>query len=554
MKATRLFIGLIGAALVLAGLALGYLWFFCRIYVPPDKMAVLIRKVGQPLPPGQKIAEAGQKGIQRDTLGPGRYFINPWTTEYELHDLIEVPAGNPQTWREVFEAGRPEFQVPRIVGAWPKVGVVTSLVGKLGDSTQRVVEEGYQGILRQVLTPGTYRLNPYAYKVELVDAVVVPLGCVGVVTSQLGEMPGVEVVTETAIGPDGTPVPGERRTIQKLAEPGQRGVLRSVLQPGIYYLNPYVEKVDIVQIGYNQLSQVRGEELYEQIAFPSADGFTIVVDVTVVWGRHPEHTAEMFARMGSVERIREIILSQIRSVCRNIGSDYSSTDFIRGEKREQYQLAVTESLQRVAREKDIEILIALIQSIEVRGGTEEPAGGAQLDLKATIQRGYIAREQELTKQKQRETAEKKAELAAAQAQIEVAREQIRAETRKKVAERLAEGQKQAEEINALRDLEVARIERQIAELDAEKTRVLGNASAQVDQLRNQAEADGKRMLVEAFGSGRAFNLYTFAESFRPESIRLIFAGEGTFWTDLTKLQDAAAMELLRSSTPTPPQK
>ena len=71
------------------------------------------------------------------------------------------------------------------------------------------------------------------------------------------------------------------------------------------------------------------------------------------------------------------------------------------------------------------------------------------------------------------------------------------------------------------------------------------AKAQVEQLKNQAEADGKRMMVQAFGTGNAYNLYTFAESFAPESIRLIFAGEGTFWTDLTKLQDAAAMELLR---------
>lgn len=551
MNAMRFLMGIVGGALMLLAALLGYVWFFCRIYVPPEQMAVLIRKTGQPQASGQKIAEAGQKGIQRDTLGPGRYFINPWITEFELHDLIEVPAGDPKTWREVYETGNPEYQIPRITGSWPKVGVVTSLVGKGTEMAERVVEPGFQGIMRQVLTPGTYRLNPYAYKVELVDAVVVPLGCVGVVTSQLGEMPGTETVVETAIGPDGTPVAGERRTVQKLAEPGQRGVLRGILQPGIYYLNPYVEKVDIVQIGYNQLSHVVEEELQEQIAFPSSDGFTVQVDVTVVWGRHPEFTAEMFARMGSVARIREIILSQIRSVCRNIGSEYSSTDFIRGETREKYQLAVTESLQRVAREKDIEILIALIQSIEVRGGTDTIADGQHLDLRSTIQRGYIAREQDLTKQKQRETAEKRAELAMAKAQIEIAREQVTADTRRKVAEILAEGDKQGEEISAQRDLDVARIERQIALLDAEQTRVLGAARAGVDELRNQAEADGRRMLIEAFGSGRAFNLYTFAERFEPESIRLIFAGEGTFWTDLNRLQDAAALELLRSNRESP---
>ncbi|MEP0846690.1 MAG: hypothetical protein HRF50_07685, partial [Phycisphaerae bacterium] len=193
----------------------------------------------------------------------------------------------------------------------------------------------------------------------------------------------------------------------------------------------------------------------------------------------------------------------------------------------------------------VEILIALIQSIEVHSGAE--VGGKTPDLKSTIQRGFIAREQELTKQKQRETAETKAALAAAQAQIDVAREQINAETRKKVAELMAEGEKRSEEIAAQRDLEVARIERQIAQLDAEQTRVLGTARASVEELKNAAEAAGKQMLVSAFGAGRAYNLYTFAEKFAPESVRLIFAGEGTFWTDLNRLQDVAAMELLKSA-------
>ena len=54
------------------------------------------------------------------------------------------------------------------------------------------------------------------------------------------------------------------------------------------------------------------------------------------------------------------------------------------------------------------------------------------------------------------------------------------------------------------------------------------------------------MLVGAFGSGHAYNLYTFAENFAPESIHLFFAGEGTFWTDLSRMQDIGAAKLLQS--------
>lgn len=544
MTIQRLIAAIVGAALVAGALGLAFAWTFCRVYVAPNQCLVMIRKSGEALPGGQKIAEPGQRGIQREALGPGRYFFWPWLWETELHPVVEVSAGDPATWREVYVAGDPEYQVPRMEGQWPEVGIVTSLAGREWTGETEVVDDGYQGIQRRVLTPGTYRLNPRAYKVEKAPAVVVPLGCVGVVTSQLGRMPGTEVIEEVSIGPDGEPQV-RPRVVQKLADEGERGVVKNVLQPGIYYLNPKIYKVKIVQIGYNQLSQMRTADLGTNIYFPSEDGFTINVEVTVVWGRHPAHTPEMISRLGDVDRIRDIILGQIRSICRNIGSKYVSTDFIQGDKREQYQLAVTETLQRVCRERNIEILIALIQNIEVAGGSTPEGEG--LDLKQTIQRGHIAHEEDLTKQKQRETAKVRADLETAKAAIEVAREQVSAETRKLVAETKAEGQKKAEQIDAQRDLEVAQIERKIAALEADTTRELGKAEADVERMAHQAEADGKRMMVQAFGTGQAYNLYTFAQSFAPESIRLIFAGEGTFWTDLSQMQDAAALELLQTS-------
>ena len=546
MRLGSLIAGIVGLVLILGAVSLAFAWTVCRVYVEPDECLVLVRRSGAPMPAGQKIAEEGQKGIQREALGPGRYFFWPWKWETEKYALIDIAAGDPATWREVWSAGEPDYSIPRVEGQWPEVGVVTSLAGKPWTGTSEVVDEGFQGMQRKVLTPGTYRLNPRAYKVEKVPAVVVPLGCVGVVTSQLGEMPGVETIEEVSIGPDGEPVKGQSKLVQRLAEEGQRGVLKNVLQPGIYYINPKVYQVKIVQIGYNQLAQLRTKDQATNIYFPSEDGFTIEVEVTVVWGRHPSHTPEMISRFGDVDKIRRIILGQIRSICRNIGSEYVSTDFIQGDKREQYQKAVTETLQRVCRERNIEILIALIQNIEVRGGSAVEAEG--LDLKQTIQRGFIAAEEDVTKQKQRETAMVRADLEAARAAIEVAREQITADTRKKAAEIKAEGQKKAEEIDAQRDLEVAQIERKIAELEAEQTRVLGRAETDVERLRNQAEAEGKAMMVQAFGSGQAFNMYMFSQSFAPESIRLIFAGEGTFWTDLTRVQDVAGLELLRSAT------
>ena len=239
MTIKRLITGLIGVALIVAAAGLAFAWTVCRVYVKPNQCLVLIRKTGDPLPAGQKIAEPGQRGIQREALGPGRYFFNPWKWEWEHHDAVMISAGDPATWQEVWQQGDPGSGIAQMQGTWPEVGIVTNLAGKKWDKPDEVVDEDYQGIQRNVLTPGVYRLNPYAYKVEKVPAVIIPLGCVGVVTSQIGKMPGVETIEEISIGPDGEPIKGHAKVVQKLAEEGQRGVLKNVLQPG--YLLPESE-------------------------------------------------------------------------------------------------------------------------------------------------------------------------------------------------------------------------------------------------------------------------------------------------------------------------
>ena len=46
-------------------------------------------------------------------------------------------------------------------------------------------------------------------------------------------------------------------------------------------------------------------------------------------------------------------------------------------------------------------------------------------------------------------------------------------------------------------------------------------------------------------AGQAFNLYTFAENFKPKAINLFFAGDGTFWTDLQSIEKLGAAKILK---------
>ena len=103
------------------------------------------------------------------------------------------------------------------------------------------------------------------------------------------------------------------------------------------------------------------------------------------------------------------------------------------------------------------------------------------------------------------------------------------------------------QIDAQAALEVAAIQQEVAQLEARRTEILGQANADVERFKKDAEAQGYELLVGAFGSGHAYNMYTFAENFQPESIRLFFAGDGTFWTDLSRFEELGAAKLLKTA-------
>ncbi len=550
----RLLPVMIGLLLV-AGAAMGMgAWITFRVYVPEDHCAVLIRKTGDRLPEDQLVAtKPGQRGIQEEVLGPGRHWRNPYTWEYKLEKLTEIPSGNPSTWEwthSLSDAQRDELRTGtfRFKGEFPQIGVVTRKIGKDPKPGQVIVSRasGVKGILREVLTPGTYKINPYVYNVERYPANVIPAGFVGVVTN---------LFAETTDGGGASPdVPSVERggeesdTVRPLAGPGERGTLADVLQPGVYFINPKLQKVTLVEIGFNEYSQIKisDSENY-RISFPSDTGYLIRVGVTVVWGIHPKHAAEIINEFGNVDRVLDKVIGpQLRSICRNIGSTYAARDFIHGEKREKFQQDLTAELQRIGVTKNLEVLIALVREIEVHAPLAGPDGSEVTeDLKRTIQESYIAIEKQITKDKQREAATVRAQLEEEQKKVEIAQETIKADTRVMVANVMAEGEKKAAEIDAQAALDVAGIQEEVAKLDAARIEILGKANADVERMKKEAEAEGYRLLVNAFGSGQAYNLYTFAENFSPESIRLIFAGEGTLWTDLSRFEELGAAKLLR---------
>ena len=560
MKKNLVFAVAVVIAAALAGIGI-YYWFFCRFYVPPEHMAVVTAKNGKTPAPGTLLVERGEKGIWREVLPEGRYFLDP-----VMHDIKIVPAIN----------------IP--IG---KVGVVTSKVGKpLAPGEIIAPGKEYQGVWRDVLTPGVHRLNPEGFKVDIVDAINIPFGYVGVVTAQTGK----------------PAKPGE------FAKAGEKGVLQDVLQPGLYYINPRAYQVNVIEVGMNQVSMTGGSgsvielknrieaasstlnemssntlntqlqmraDMLKSIApeasrsaapalrkyksrkvrssqplmgavsgaaattrpqtpdmvysvggfveFPSRDGFKILMDMTVEFELLPEHIARIYMLYGDLPQVvSKIILPQILSVTRMKGSSYKAQDFIVGAGREIFQNNLRSELEKVLREKSIVVHNAIIRNVTIPQNILKP-----------IQEASLAVEQNLTNYSLQETAKIEAELNEHTALINQKRKEIEQETRKIVAEIAAQQQQSVRMIAAEADLEVAQLQLKRSELDAARSKLKGETEVKVAFLRNNERAQGVEMRAKALGASGVMADLMFVERLNKDvKLQIIYAGEGTLWTDL----------------------
>lgn len=521
-----------------------------RIYVPVGSSLLLQYK--GPLLFGRRVypqdgqladLEKGEIGVIEQMPGPGRHFYCPiWWERKIVEDKIVRPG---------------------------EVAIVTCLVGKnlserpaaaggrdAGDDNSQFLVDGdlgkteYKGILRKVYGPGRYRVNPYAYKFETIKTdiedggtqkkysgwVQISTGFVGVVTNQTDN-----------------PLTGARKGIQPY-----------VLPPGLYPMNPHEQKVDIVEIGYREKTivspvkqdaegnpelDVSGEPVMAStvggIVFPSKDGFTIHMDFTAIWGIMPDEAPHVVEFSGNLEAVENrVVVPLIESICRNEGSKLGAVDLLVGETREDFQDETTRQFEQKLKETGVVLQYGLVRHIYI-----------PQEVRIPIQKKYLADELKLTRDQEQLTARTEANLREAERMVELESQRIKVETEKLVAEKKAEGDRTAAETGAETLKLVAAIAKQTAELDREATVTLGQAEAEAQQLMEQAKANRFKLAVAAFGSGEAFNQWVFASGL-PEDIQLqmLYAGEGTFWTDLKGFTDVMlGRQMQESRSPAQPQ-
>jgi len=573
--------------LVMAGVVgivcVALVWNMIFVYVKPGYMGVVNCKMGKALEPGQILARPGQKGVQEVVLGEGRHFINPLFYDVEVRPCVKIPPG--------------------------KIGVVTSKVGTNRTDKVVVVEEGEKGTWRRVLTPGLHRLNPYGYDVKIADAAVITPGYVGFLTRLQG-----------------------RETTNAFAGPGEKGMLRKILQPGIYYINPEEYRVAAVEIGINQVTFAPPErERYAQstvsapmarqaahagsgramasapyedlqpeqlasareqayrartsqmadwltssysaqqkaeteriirenaasqiaqqgvevrgtgkkaedskrrtpsaITFPSSDGFSISLDATIEWELLPDDVAEVMAEFGDVAAVEDkIIIPQSQSIGRLQGSTFLAKDFLLGERREVFQQVFRQTLMEVGQEKNIVIHSAFIRNIIIPDSLLQP-----------IRERFIAVEKEKTARAWQATKRSAGDLQRERSLIVQRTKEIEARTAALVELVRAEKERAVQQIAAETRRLVAEKQARIAELDAQRAVTLGEAQADVRRWQGEADAQGFEMKVAALGGAEAYTRYQLAQRLPADlKINIVRTGEGTLWTDLEKTAGAAA--------------
>ncbi|MCO6457287.1 MAG: hypothetical protein J5I93_18470 [Pirellulaceae bacterium] len=457
--------------------------------VPSGHMLVVISKSGRPLEDGQVLAQPGQKGIQERVLGEGWHFIVPLLYATEIKPNIMVPGA------KLTSAGL----VP------PKVGIVKALGGTPLPPGQFLAERGQQGIWREILLPGSYRLNPYGYEVKFVDMVEIKQGYVGVKRRKLGE--------------DG---PSEYAT-----KPTEKGILKDViLQPGLYPINTEEFEVLACEVGIYQTSYHYSTDPAENTAlvFDASDSNRIQLDCTIEWELVPEHWPEWLSKFRSMERIEATVIKpNVKNISRNKGQNYGAEDFLEGAMRERFQADFNRELLDACMDDNVIIRNSFIRNIIIPDTFLRPKREEQ-----------IAKEKAATHIEQTQTAETQNEVDAAERTIRLEVAKVTATT-----ERIVAGiEREAENVMVVANAEVEKIKDEysakIAILEAERSQTLGNAEAEAKKLVSTAKNGLYKMQLAVFAQdGESFIRYTMAENLNPEMrLRLFQSGPGTLWTNM----------------------
>ena len=514
-----------------------------------DKRYALVGR-NRTLAEGQIVALDGEAGIQADTLAPGlHFFLWPWQYRIKLQDFLVVPqdcigvvearGGIPLTEGRVL-GKRVEckaFQDARafLVGGGQRgpqitiippgtyrintsvfsvntakvleipvnaVGVVTIKDGKplntgeiagpevkdhnsFQDAQAFIDAGGYKGLQEQVILAGRYFINPMFATVEIKPMTAVPIANVGVVIAYVGE-PGKDVT-------------GDAFKHGNIVSKGEKGVWNEPLDPGMYPINPYTIRVELVPTANVVLNWADGkteahnlDKDLSTITVRSSDGFKFNLDVSQIIHIPRSDAPKVIARFGSmVNLVTQVLEPTIGNYFRNAAQNSDVIDFLKN--RQTRQAEARKSISDALQEYNVGAVDTLI------GDITPPD-----ELMKTLTDRKIADQRKVTFDSQRLAEDNRRELEKSKAMADTQASVVTAERSVTIAGfaadatiKQAEGQARAKTVNAEADATVAKV---TGEANATVTKVTGDADAGKTLAVGTAEADVIKLKIASMTS------------------------------------------------------
>jgi uncharacterized membrane protein YqiK len=559
------------------------LWLCGVIMVPNDSVGVVTKKFAlfgehRDLPDGSIIALQGEAGYQANTLTPGVHFgLWPLQFRVELVKFLTIPPG--------------------------KVGCVEACDGKplptgriiarqvacdsFQDARAFLTNGGERGPQMALIGPGTYRINPLLFRVELANAIDIPDNKVGVVTTRegcalaKGEIAGLTVeghnmfqnpqafidnqgtkglqeqvllsgryfinprfatiemvdmfevpiahvgVVIAFVGGEGKDVTGDQFRHGNLVSKGEKGVWIEPLDPGKYPINPYTHKVSTVPTANVVLNWATGKTEAHKL---DANLSTICV-----------RSADGFKFNLDVSQIIHIPRNDAPKVIARFGGMSALVTQV-------LEPTIGNYFRNAAQGSDI---IEFLKNRSLRQEEARNAISSALkeynvgavdtligdivppdELMKTLTDRKIAEQERVTYETQRQAQEVKQQLeqatalAATQAKVVDAERQVAiAQFNAEAGVKSAEGFARAKKINAEADAQAKKIN---ADADATVLRSVGDAEAAKTNAVGSAEAAVIKLKIASMESGN-YAMVQVAEALAKSGVKLvpdIIAGGG----------------------------
>ncbi|HEV2915874.1 MAG TPA: SPFH domain-containing protein [Pyrinomonadaceae bacterium] len=489
--------------------------------VPPGKVGVVTAADGAPLDAGRLhgkaieghlnfqnaelfISSGGQKGPQVEILTPGTYRILTNSVDIGNNNLVKSGLFSVR----LFDATVIDENVIGLVEALdgapldPRDYVATPVEGhdNFQDCNEFITRGGQRGPQKDILLPGTYYINPLVFKVIRETAKEVKPGEVAVIVSNIGKDPGEEVrrsmaakvrermereeqehVEQAAARLD--KLSDENREVAEIQEDlmsgdpadrrldegaheayvvpeGYRGIQETVVGPGRYYVNTLAITPIVIPTTNQTVEWTTGDasDTFNPFEVISKDGFTMQLEVRVVFRVKPEDAPFMVAKIGSIDKlIQNVMHPLIDSIFRNQASESSAMAYLqnRHEEQERAEARVRAHLLKY----HVDVVNVLICHIHL------PA-----ELMKTQTEKILAEQRQNMFDAQREAEEKRIQLEKITAQANNQKDLMAATVGVEIAGKRSEQRK--------------------AEADGEAHYILATGRAEAEKVRLMGEAQG----------------------------------------------------------------